>query len=269
MTKPNDAAETHPPVLVHHADNGVSRITFNRPAQRNAMNRAARAGIVTALDECRGRAKVIVLAGNGPAFCAGMDLKEDPSTSTGDPVLDDRSEWTSVQEEIRKHPAIVIASVHGYALGGGSTLINTADLAIAAEEAQIGMPEIGFGLYPTQAGPAAQLRLSKKRAAWMVLTAERISGRTAAEWGLVNRAVAASELDAEVSALADRVASFDPVSLEWSKRALWKIPDEIGEWTEAMEYGNYVATQIRERTDEVTSRLAQFTAGQRSAGQGS
>ena len=122
------------PVLVHHADNGVPRITFNRPAQRNAMNRAARAGIVTALDECRGRAKVIVLAGNGPAFCTGMDPKEDPSTSTG-------------------------------ALGGGSTLINTADLAIAAEEAQIGMPEIGFGLYPTQAGPAAQLRLSKKRAA--------------------------------------------------------------------------------------------------------
>lgn len=266
MTEPH-LADTAPPILIDHGSNGVSRITFNRPGQRNAMNRAARAGIVAALDECRGKAKVIILAGNGPAFCAGMDLKEGLSVSTGDPLMDRRSEWPAVQEEIRNHPAIVIAAVHGYALGGGSTLINVADLAIAAEDAQIGMPEIGFGLYPTQAGPAAQLRLPKKRAAWMILTAERIDGRTAAEWGLVNRAVAAAQLDDEVAAIADRIARFDPVALEWSKKALWQIPDQVSDWTAAMAYGEQVLGEIKARSDAISKGVAGFAAGGRGEGQ--
>jgi len=256
------------PVLLTHAANGVSRITFNRPAKRNAMNRATRAAFVLALDECRGQSKVIVLAGNGPAFCAGMDLKEDPGTSTGDPLLDRRSEWAEIQEELRRHPAIIIAAVHGFALGGGSTLIHVADLAIAADDAQIGMPELGFGLYPTLAAPASQMRIGKKRAAWMVLTTERINGTTAAEWGMVNKSVPAEQVLAEAEALAERVAAFDATSLEWSKRALWKIPDELHEWTSAIEYGDHVAKQIASRTTTIADGLANFASGQRGQGQG-
>jgi enoyl-CoA hydratase/carnithine racemase len=63
------------------------------------------------------------------------------------------------------------------------------DLAIAADQAEIGMPEIGFGAYPQFSGPAAQIQLTAKRAAWLVLTAERIDGRTAEAWGMVNRSV--------------------------------------------------------------------------------
>jgi enoyl-CoA hydratase/carnithine racemase len=263
MTPSTDVSqpESDDVILLTHTPEGVSRITFNRPRQRNAMNRAARAAIVRALDECRSRSKVIILSGNGPAFCAGVDLKESGDVSTGDALLDRRSEWAAVQEELRRHPAIVIAAVHGYALGGGSTLINVADLAIAAEDAQIGMPEIGFGLYPTLAGPAAQLRIAKKRAAWLVLTADRIDGITAAEWGLVNKAVPAALLNGEVTALAHRLASFDAVSLDWSKRALWKIPDEISEWSSAMEYGDHVAKQISARTDAIEDGLAKFNSG--------
>lgn len=254
-------------VLVEHQGDGVSRITFNRPAKRNAMNRAARVGIVRALDACRGRSKVIVMTGNGPAFCAGVDLKEG-DVSTGDAELDRRSEWAAVQEEIRSHPAVVIAAVNGTALGGGSTLINVADLAVAADEAQIGMPEIGFGLYPTLAGPAAQLRLRPKHAAWLVLTAERVNGTTAAEWGLVNRSVPLAELDAAVTALAARVASFDATALEWSKKALWKIPGEISEWTEAVAYGHEVAGELRTRGTALAEGLDRFRAGERNPGQG-
>ncbi|WP_217574361.1 enoyl-CoA hydratase/isomerase family protein [Streptomyces sp. GbtcB7] len=262
--EPQDAGSV---VLVHHGDNGVSRITFNRPRQRNAMNRAARVGIVRALDECRGRSKVVILTGNGPAFCAGVDLKEG-EVSTGDAELDRRTEWAAVQEEIRSHPAIVIAAVNGFALGGGSTLINVADLAVAANEAAIGMPEIGFGLYPTLAGPAAQLRIGPKRAAWMVLTAERIDGATAAEWGLVNLAVPLDKLHDEVTALAERVASFDATGLEWSKRGLWKIPGEISEWTSAIAYGHEVADEIRARSTVLAEGLGRFAAGERNPGQG-
>lgn len=267
----DDRAETpvEPVILVTHEASGVSRITFNRPAQRNAMNREARAGFIGALDECRGRSKVIILTGLGPAFCAGIDLKEPADTSSGDLELDRRSEWDAVQEELRSHPAIIIAAVNGFALGGGSTLINIADLAITADEAQIGMPEISFGLYPTLAGPAAQLRITKKRAAWLILTAERIDGRTAEQWGMVNRSVPLVELDATVTELAERVAGFNAVSLEWSKKALWTIPDEISTWTEAVAFSNSVATEIRAASDVVQSGLAAFREGGRAAGQGS
>jgi enoyl-CoA hydratase/carnithine racemase len=265
MTTPMNRAE--PVVLVEHADTGISRITFNRPNQRNAMNRAARVGIVQALDECRGKSKVVILTGNGLAFCAGVDLKEG-QVSTGDPELDKRSEWDAVQEEIRNHPAIVIAAVNGFALGGGSTLINVSDLAISAHEASIGMPEMGFGLYPTLAGPAAQLRLSPKRAAWLVLTAERIDGATAAEWGMVNQSVPLEKLDEVVTALAKRIAGFDATALELSKKALWKIPGEISDWTSAIAYGTDVYAQIRARSTVLADGLDKFRDGQRNPGQG-
>ncbi|MDM0072689.1 enoyl-CoA hydratase/isomerase family protein [Variovorax sp. J31P207] len=259
--------QTAPVVLVEHGDNGITRITFNRPNQRNAMNRAARVGIVQALDECHGRSKVVILTGNGPAFCAGVDLKEGP-VSTGDPDLDKRTEWAAVQEAIRHHPAIVISAVNGFALGGGSTLINVSDLAIAANEAGIGMPEIGFGLYPTLAGPAAQLRLSPKRAAWLVLTAERIDGSTAADWGLVNRSVPLAQLDQVVTAMAERIAGFDATALALSKQALWKIPGEISEWTSAIAYGVDVYAQIRARGTTLDEGMNRFLDGQRNPGQG-
>jgi enoyl-CoA hydratase/carnithine racemase len=260
-------------VLFEHLGGDVSRITLNRPAQRNAMNRAARSALVDALDECRvRRAKVVILTGAGPAFCAGVDLKEaapEASESATDDAAQRRSAWSAVQEAIRRHPAVVIAAVNGYALGGGLTLINTSDLAVAAEDAQIGMPEVSFGLYPGLAGPSTQLRLSAKRAAWMVLSAERIDGRTAESWGLVNRAVPGGELAATALAMARTVAQYDAVTLEWSKKALWEIPMHLTDWTTALEYGENVRAQIRVRTNAFDQGLENFAQGQRSSAQGS
>jgi enoyl-CoA hydratase/carnithine racemase len=267
-TEPGGGAEEL--VLLEHRGNGVSRITLNRPEKRNAMNLAARRALVRALEECRGRAKVIILAGNGPAFCAGIDLKELKELASG-PESDEsglRTDWPAVQETIRRHPAIVIAAVGGIALGGGSTLINVSDLAVAAEDAAIGMPEIGFGVYPTLAGPAAQLRISPKRAAWMVLTGQRIDGTTAADWGMVNLAVPREELDATVTALAEHIAGFDATALERAKQALWKIPGEISEWTSAIAYGQQVAVEIAEHSDASAQGLSRFRAGERNKGQG-
>ncbi len=262
------------PILVEHLDDGISTITLNRPAQRNAMNQAARSGLVEALDDCRtAGTKVVVLTGNGPAFCAGIDLKEagvreaggwEPSTP-----LERRSTWRSVQEEFKSHPAIVIAAVNGFALGGGVTLINVSDLAIAAEEASIGMPEIGFGIYPNLAGPSTQLRLNQKRAGWMVLTAERIDGRTAAQWGLVNQCVLLADLLDEAMALAKRVAVYNAEALSWSKQALWEIPAQTSDWAAALKYGEDVGVLIQARSGRFRDGLDTFAAGQRNPGQGS
>jgi enoyl-CoA hydratase/carnithine racemase len=263
-----DGGNAPPLVLLEYPSENVARITLNRPDKRNAMNRAARAALLDALDRCRGTARVIILTGNGPAFCAGIDLKEANDAPRGGNALDGDSPWIAVQEAIRRHPAIVIAAVNGFALGGGVTLINVSDLAFASDDAQIGMPEVGFGLYPGLAGPSTQLRLSQKRAAWMVLTGERISGRVAEEWGLVNRSVTAESLQAEALALAVRVAEHDAVTLEWCKKALWEVPMHIGDWTAALEYGEGVGIQIRARTDAVGRGIQAFAAGERSPGQG-
>jgi len=174
---------------------GFARIVINRPAQRNAVNRAARQGLMRRLDEIRDRFSVAVITGEGESFCAGIDLKEEHADRERG-VDTARQEWIDTLLAIRAHPAIVIAAVNGYALGGGMSLINVSDLAIAAHEAQLGMPELGFAAYPGMAGPSTQLVLSRKRAAWMVLTARRIDGRTAEAWGLVNASVTVGQAGA-------------------------------------------------------------------------
>jgi enoyl-CoA hydratase/carnithine racemase len=258
---------TGDPILLDQVEERIFRITMNRPAKRNALNRQARAGLLEALEGCRRKASVVILTGAGGTFTAGMDLNQ---LTSGDQDEEDQlnETWRQVQEAIRAHPAVVIASAAGYALGGGSTLINVCDLAVVAEDAQIGMPEIGFGFYPGLAGPAAQLRLTSKQAAWMVLTAQRISGTTAVEWGMANLAVPAAELEARTLELARRVAGFDPVALEWSKKALWQIPMQIGDWKTALEFGAYVNAEIHARTRGHEDALRDFAAGRPNPGQG-
>ena len=261
-----------PPILLSAVEERIYKVTLNRPAKRNALNREARAALLDALEESRDKASVIILAGaGGGMFCAGMDLNQ---LNTGGRADEDElnDSWRLVQEQIRRgiclHP--VIASAQGYALGGGSTLINTCDLAVVAEDVQIGMPEIGFLLPGAGLGRPCSRRLSAKRAAWMVLTAKRIDGRTAVEWGMANVAVPAAQLEDATLELARHVAGFDAVALEWSKKALWQIPMHIGEWRAALEFGAYVNAVIgTPRTPcSHTAALENFIEGRPNPGQG-
>jgi enoyl-CoA hydratase/carnithine racemase len=268
MTEADGTSPATASILVADLGESVVSITINRPEKRNALDREAREGLLDALASTSGRAKVVILTGAGDTFCAGMDLNQLASGDAGDEDELNRS-WLEVQESIRRHPAILIAAVRGYALGGGCTLINTCDLAVVATDAQIGMPEIGFGFYPGLAGPATQLRLSAKRAAWMVLTARRIDGVTAVEWGMANLAVEAGEVDEQALALARHIGGFDAVALEWSKKALWTIPMQVQEWRAALEFGAYTNAQIHARTDSHRDGLRNFIEGKPNQGQGS
>lgn len=262
------SSRSEPSIVLSHPGDDIARITLNRPKKRNALDKAARAALLAALDDCRSGVSVVIIDGAGGTFCSGMDLNQLTTGNTDDE--DELNEsWLRIQEAIRNHSAIVIASVQGYALGGGSTLINTCDLAVLAEDAQIGMPEMGFGFYPGLAGPAAQLRLTSKRAAWLVLTAKRIDGRTAVEWGMANIAVPAAEVETQTLALARHIAQFDPVALEWAKRALWQIPMQISDFRAALQFGAYVNAQIHQRTSSHRESLLGFAQGKLNPGQGS
>lgn len=254
-------------ILVSEIEDRIYRITLNRPHKRNALDSDARAKLLEALQYCRGRASVIILTGAEGTFTSGMDLNQ---LAGGSREQDDELNrtWNLVQDEIRRHPAIIIVSADGYALGGGATLISVADLAVVSESVQVGAPELGFGFYPGLAGPALQMRLSSKRAAWMILTTKRISGTTAVEWGLANVAVPSAELEATTLELARDVARFDRVALEWVKKALWTVPMQISEWRSALEFGAYVNAQIHQRTDSHEEALGGFIAGRPNPGQG-
>lgn len=242
-------------------------VRLDRPEKKNAMNRAARRELLAALAALQG-CRAILLTGTGDSFCSGVDLKESQADAEAGTPPEPASDWIEVILAIRRHPAVFIAAVNGLALGGGATLISMCDLALAANEAEIGMPEIGFAAYPQFSGPGAQIQLTAKRAAWLVLTAERIDGATAETWGMVNRAVPRAQLMAEAEALAARLGRFDRTALTESKRALETIPQRISDWRAAFEYGIAANRRIRAAGQAQQEGFARFTAGLRNPGQG-
>ncbi|TCI00403.1 enoyl-CoA hydratase/isomerase family protein [Roseococcus sp. SYP-B2431] len=255
-----------PIVITSHE--GWAELRIDREAKRNSMNRESRQGLLKAFEDLRGVAKAIVLTGTGGSFCAGMDLKErEQDRQAG--IEGAGEEWIAVNMAIRKHPSIFIAAVNGVALGGGSTLINICDLAVASTQASIGCPEMGFSTYPGMAGPAAQLSgITRKQAAWMVLTTNRIDGATAERWGMVNECVEPDRLLPRAGEIAAQIAQFDAVALEESKKALDRIPAFITDWQEAMDHGQMVNLTIRSKTNAQAEGNARFAAGIKNPGQG-
>lgn len=258
--------------LIQFEDHGAyALLRFNRPDKRNAMNSAARKAFSARLGQLHGTHKVVVLTGNGPAFCSGVDLKEAAATEAAGSDYEREAssrEWISVLMAIHRHPAVFIAAVNGFALGGGSSLIHVCDLAIAADEAEIGMPEMGFSTYPGMAGPATQLRLLPKHAAYMILTASRIDGKTAERWGMVNKSVPLARLLDEADALARRIGQFDATALAESRRALGLIPGQIGDFAGGFELGMATNATIRAKSSAQRDGLDRFAAGEKNPGQG-
>jgi enoyl-CoA hydratase/carnithine racemase len=237
-------------------------ITLNRSEKRNAMSSQAQQQLQDILKRCLGRYAAAVITGSGNSFCSGIDLKERRERlQSGDAPTEYSRQghsWVETIEAVRRHPTVFIAAVNGYALGGGVSLINACDLAIAANDAEIGMPEITFASYPTVAGPTTQLRILRKHAAWMILTGKRIDGRTAARWGLVNDAVPGESLLEEAKALAAHIAQFNKVTLDWSKKALDDIPNQVSDWTAALEYGRVVTSVIQNQIGKENVTPAKF-----------
>ena len=233
-------------------------ITFNRPEKLNALSSPMVRTFQERLDECRGKHSVIVVSGRGKAFCAGVDLKErNDWVRKGAKIRGDnvRNRWYDTMGSIiRNHPSVFIAAVNGLALGAGITLVNICDLAIMAEDAEIGVPQIAWGIYPGIAGASTQLRTLHKEARWSVLTGRRLSAQRAMDTGIVNMVVPGARLMDEAKALAAHIAQFEPNALDWSKKALDQVPSLMTDPAVALEYGYGVNNIIR---DQVAKARAQ------------
>src|ERR1700674_1291784 len=124
--------DTYGTLVLLEKKDGYGIITLNRPEKRNAMSRAAQAELWAALDAARADCRVIIITGAGDvAFCAGVDLSENRSGTPERQYANGSSSCFETQEILKRHPAILIAAVNGYALGGGLTLVHNCELAIA------------------------------------------------------------------------------------------------------------------------------------------
>ncbi|MET0716020.1 MAG: enoyl-CoA hydratase/isomerase family protein [Mycetocola sp.] len=263
-----DAQTTPYEELVLVDDRGdFAILTINRPEKRNAMSLDTMTRLREAFREVKDK-KVVVITGTGKSFCAGVDISEAERQAVIERGNGSSGvhPWTNVQEDIRSHKAIFIAAVNGYALGGGSTLINNCELAIAGESAAIAAPEMGFGAWPMQAGPASIKRLAPKHAAEFIFTARRFDAANAYRVGLVNQVVPDAELADAAIALAEHIAAFDGVALDYGKKAFHRI-QELG-WDDAFDYSKYTSWLTQVNSAAGMTGAENFLAGHRGPGQG-
>ncbi len=229
----------------------TGRLTLNRPTRRNALSLALMQEAIAALQELSAdpECRVIVIAGNGPAFSAGHDLSEMRGRERAfyDELF---TVCTQLMQTIHRVPQPVIARVHGIATAAGCQLVATCDLAIAAEEATFATPGVKIGLFCSTPMVAVSRAVGRKRAMEMLLTGTPIDAPTALDWGLVNRVVPAAELDAAVDELAARVTASSAYTLAVGKAAFWEQIDrtEPGayELTQQVMAANAAATDAQE-----------------------
>jgi enoyl-CoA hydratase/carnithine racemase len=208
-------------ILERLDDAGVARIVLNRPDKRNCWNRALCLAFIDALEIVRAdrELKVVITKGAGAVYSSGLDLTFLREISNA-PLSDwDRPSLTiRIAEALRGFPRIVIAQVHGYCLGGALGIMNCHDLVYAAEDAQLGMPEVLRGSFG-QLVTATLLHsgLPVKKLAHIALTGRNISGREAASLGIVSEAVPAERLEAHTVAIAREIASRHLAPLEHHK----------------------------------------------------
>jgi 2-(1,2-epoxy-1,2-dihydrophenyl)acetyl-CoA isomerase len=214
-------------VLLEAKHEGIGTLVMNRPDRLNALNNE----LSVALNEALGRlavdesVRVVVITGAGRAFCAGGDLgligkgRQSGSTQDLEPLL--RSGMQAVLK-MRVMPQPVIAAVNGAAAGAGMNIALAADIRIAAEEATFGQNFAKVGLFPDFGGTYFLPQLvGPSKAAELFYTGDMIDANTALSLGIVNRVVPAAQLEAEVKALAQKIAQGPPVAIRAVKRTIF------------------------------------------------
>jgi enoyl-CoA hydratase len=206
------------------------RLTLNRPAKLNALSGELVEQLVVAVDAANADpdVRVIVIAGAGRAFSAGYDLTEEAEGGIGGPVGWRKLLAVDVEATLRvlDSPKPVIAQIHGYALAGGLELAMACDLVVAAEGTKLGEPEIRYGSAPVTL--LMPYLIGQKKTRELLLTGDLIDAVEAERIGLINRVVPADRLEAEVDALADRLARTPPEVMGPTKAMLNRAMDAAG-----------------------------------------
>jgi enoyl-CoA hydratase len=241
------------------------RATIDRPEARNAISPTVVEGLEAAVRRATAvEARVLVIRGAGGTFCAGADLAWVRATIDQPGAMSEGGAFTSVirrladvLDEMEAARFASVAVVEGFALAGGCELLLACDVVVADEAARIGDRHLELGLLP---GAGGSVRLHKAltpaRSRWLLLSGEMISGREAAEWGLVTRAVPRSEIEEVAEAMIGRLASRSGDALAGAKQmigAVRDIPVTDGVLAERRIFLDYMG-----KSEDVRTGLARF-----------
>lgn len=230
-------------ILLRHDSDGVATLTLNRPAARNALSMGLMEALdaeLTAIAEHRS-VQVVIIAANGPAFCAGHDLREiraNPTRAAYEQVF---ALCSRLMQRIVGLPQPVIAQVHGVATAAGCQLVASADLAVAADTARFATPGVDIGLFCSTPMVALTRAVGRKAAMEMLLTGDMVPADRARELGLVNRVVPTAELRDATRALAAQIAAKSPLTVAIGKAAFYRQA-EMG-LAEAYDHASDVMTR--------------------------
>ncbi len=207
--------------IIYEVKDSVAKITFNRPEKLNAMTGVTFREITDALDRADkdSDVRVLVITGNGRAFCAGVDLKFAAKELDN---LKSQTDFLTIGKDllqkIEKLSKPVIAAINGLALAGGFEILLACDLAVAKEDAMIGDQHMKVGMFGAGGTPyRLPLLIGLRRAKELLLTGKWISGKDAEKIGLVNRAVPAEEFEKAVDEMAAELADKSPTAMRLTK----------------------------------------------------
>jgi enoyl-CoA hydratase/carnithine racemase len=211
-------------LLLRSDAQGIATLTFNRPNQYNALSEELLAELQSALEaiEQDQSVRVVVIAGSGPAFCAGHDLKQMRANPAKGYYQKLFAQCSEMMLTLTRIPQPVIARVHGIAAAAGCQLVAQCDLAVASENAKFAVSGINVGLFCSTPSVALGRNVLRKQAMEMLLTGDFIDAATARDYGLVNRVVPADKLDEAVHDLARRIIGKSSIAVSTGKRMFYK-----------------------------------------------
>ncbi|AWI80953.1 MAG: enoyl-CoA hydratase [Betaproteobacteria bacterium HGW-Betaproteobacteria-13] len=218
---PNQADEQ---MLLRRDEAGVTTLTLNRPMQFNSLSKAMLETLLTEIDAIAAdkSVRVVVLAGEGKAFCAGHDLKEMRANHN----LGFQQELFRLcgkfMVRLTEIPQPVIARIHGIATAAGCQLVSMCDLAVASDVAKFAVSGINVGLFCATPSVGLSRNMGRKEAFEMLVTGDFIDAHEAQRRGLVNRVVALDQLDDEVARLAAAIVAKSPVAVSMGKQMFYR-----------------------------------------------
>ena len=222
-----------PQLIRQEFGEGVATLTLAAPQNRNALSLQMMDTLIVAFADLAkdDKARVVVVAGEGPAFCAGHDLREiqahrndlDRGQAFYQHIM---ARCAALMQAIVALPKPVVAAVDGVATAAGCQLVASCDLAVAGETARFALPGVNIGLFCSSPLVAVGRTVSRKRAMEMALTAKLYSAAEAEGFGLINRVVAAGNALAEAQALASEIAARSTPTLAIGKRAFYEQIDK-------------------------------------------
>ncbi len=215
--------------ILERDDTGaVAHLRMNAPERLNALSDEMLAALQAQIDSLKDDTtiKAVILSGNGKAFCAGHDIRqmtagraaEDKGKSYFEGLF---SRCTSVMLGLQRLPQPVIAQVHGIATAAGCQLVASCDLAVASDDCRFGVNGVNIGLFCSTPMVALSRNIPRKHAFELLTTGDFMTAARAAELGLINRAVAADQLEGETRALADKIASKLGAAVKVGKEAYY------------------------------------------------